>query len=65
MINADAEVATMELMFPSTAKEIKLSRALMTALDNMTSFDGLSIEAKNAFLDLYALYQWQLEQGYP
>ena len=61
----DAEVATMEIMFPGTTKEIQLSRALMTALDEMKNFSSLSDDARQAFIELYDYYQWQMEQGYP
>lgn len=61
----DAETATMELMFPGTSKEIRLSRALMTALDEMSSHKDLSEDARQAFIELYNYYQWQMEQGYP
>ena len=61
----DAEAATMELMFPGTAKEIQLSRALMTALDEMTFHKELSEDARDAFHELYEYYQWQMQQGYP
>lgn len=57
----DAEI---ELMFPGTVKEIRLSRTLMTALDEM-SHAGLSADVCKAFIDLYNHYQWQMEQGYP
>ena len=60
----DAEAATMELMFPGTVKEIQLSRALMTALDEM-SHTELSKDVRKAFIELYDHYQWQMEQGYP
>ena len=55
----------MELMFPGTAKEIQLSRALMTALDEMSSHRELSEDARDAFHELYEYYQWQMQQGYP
>ena len=61
----DTEAATMELMFPGTAKEIQLSRALMTALDEMTCHTELSKDVRDAFGALYDYYQWQMEQGYP
>lgn len=61
----DAETATMELMFPGSAKEIQLSRALMTALDEMSSHKDLSKDVTKAFTELYNYYQWQMEQGYP
>jgi hypothetical protein len=61
----DAEAATMELMFPGTVKEIRLSRALMRALDEMTSHTGLSEDVREAFGELYDYYQWQMERGYP
>ena len=61
----DAETATMELMFPGSATEIRLSRALMTALDEMPSHTELSKDVRKAFIELYDHYQWQMEQGYP
>jgi hypothetical protein len=61
----DAEVAAMELMFPGTVKEIQLSRALMTALDEMSSHTHFSEDVKQAFTELYFYYQWQMEQGCP
>lgn len=61
----DGEVGAMELMFPSTAKEIELSRALMRALDEMSSHRDLDKNVREAFGELYGHYQWQMEQGYP
>ena len=46
-----------------TANEIRLSRALMTALDDMPSHKDLSEDVKKAFLELYNYYQYQMEMG--
>ena len=48
-----------------TAREIRLSRALMTALDDMPDHKYLSEDVRKAFVELYDYYQQQMEMGAP
>ena len=65
IMDINSEAAAMEIMFPGTHKEIRLSRALMMALDEMGSHKELSEDVLEAYAELYDYYQWQMEQGYP
>ena len=57
------ETATMEIMFPGTIKEIQLSRALMSALDEIPSHSSFPDNVRQAFCDLYDHYQLQMDAG--
>jgi len=48
-----------------TAKEIKLSRALASAIDQMESHAEFPKNVREAFVELYNHYQWQIERDLP
>lgn len=64
-LEKDAEVGAMEIMFPGTVKEIRLSRELMTALDKMSNHRDLPVDVRAAFGNLYEHYQWQMANDLP
>ncbi len=64
-LEKDAEAGAMEIMFPGTIKEIRLSRELMTALDQMQNHRDLPPSVRAAFGNLYQHYQWQIENDLP
>jgi hypothetical protein len=49
----------------SQVKEVKLSRALATAIDEMNDHSVLPVPVRKAFQELYNFYQWQMENNLP
>lgn len=49
----------------SQVREVKLSRALATALDEMPDHSVLPEAVRKAYQELYNFYQWQMENNLP
>lgn len=49
----------------SQLKEVRLSRALATAIDGMNDHSDLPDSVRKAFQELYNFYQWQMENNLP
>lgn len=49
----------------SQVKEIRLSRVLATAIDEMTDHTVLPEAVRKAYQELYEFYQWQMENNLP